>query len=436
MIPVSNRSEWIRATSGLMCPITTMNGYIYRVSPSPIYYNWSKDRFKSIKLNMHGDILSGAITSYEAIIEVDNSTLKIDNVEKSPVVSKDALKKLNGLQFYLEYGFESVSYITDLRFFVFDTQINTEQETVVFTVKSELAFMTAPYDYTNNPWAGTAYEIAEYALEQARNDRSVPKTILGFDYELDESMRDIQIRLDSQDYSIIEVLQIVANAAKCIIRVDNTSKIFIEPRNTEEVDCSISRFIQYSTPAEEVDPPISGCVFTCNGGTARALSSVTDGKYETLTNMSMIHSSSSAMSVARWVSDELAENPRTLSVQCRIDPRIELFDVVQFQNGSELRKVVVTDISLSYNGAWHGDIKARDNGADTLIESDDNIDVYNSMMEYIAAKLNGKGYYQPYTESFESLVRYLGAVLIPIATIDGEILLTVDGRPICCEKEW
>ena len=235
MIPVSNKSEWIRANAGIMCPITTMSGYIYRVSPSPIYYNWSKDRFKSIKFNMHGDILSGSITSYEAIIEVDNSTLKIDNVETSPIVSKDDLKKLNGLQFYLEYGFESVSDITDLRFFVFDTQINTEQETVVFTVKSELAFMTNPYDYTNNPWAGTAYEIAEYALEQARNDRSVPKTVLGFDYELDESLNNIQIRLDSQDYSIIEVLQIVANAAKCIIRVDNASKIFIEPRNKDEV---------------------------------------------------------------------------------------------------------------------------------------------------------------------------------------------------------
>lgn len=435
MISVLNKSEWIRANSGIMCPITTMNGYIYRLSPS-VYFNFPKDRFKSVVFNMHGDLLSGAITNYEAVIEIDNSTLKINNVEQYPIITKKDIKKLNNLQFYLEYGYESIGYITDLRFFIADTQINTERETVVFTAKSVLSFMTSPYDYTNNPMQGTAYEIAQSALEQAKYDASVPKTALGFEYELDESLNDCQIYLDSQEYSIIEVLQIVANAAGCIIRVNNASKVIIEPRNTDIQDYSISRFIQYSAPSEEVDPPISGCALYCKGGGARIPSGVSGGKYETLTNMSLVYSSSSAVSLARLVVDELAMNPTVLSSRFRADPRLELFDVVQFQNGSDVRRVVVTDLSMTYNGAWLGEVMARDNGSDSLDAGQRQIDIYNSMMEYIAAKMNGKGEYQPYTESFDTLVEYLGGLVTPITTIDGEELQTIDGRPIYYKKEW
>lgn len=418
MIPVANKSEWIRANAGIMCPITTMRGYISRIMP-PLNYDFTKDRFKSVSFDMHGDLLSGAITSYEATIEIANSTLKINNVEQYPVIAKIDLKKLNNLQFYLEYGYESIGYITDLRFFIADSQINTERETVIFTVKSVLSFMTSPYDYANNPMQGTAYEIAQSALEQAKYDSSVPKTVLGFDYELDESLNNCQISLDSQDYSIIEVLQVVANAAGCIIRVDHTSKVFVEPRNADVQDYSISRFIQYSTPQEEVDPHISGCALYCSGGGARVPSGVSGGKYETLTNMSLVYSASSALSLAQLVVNELALNPTVLSSRFRADPRLELFDVVQFQNGSDVRKAVVTDLSLSFNGAWTGDVKARDNGSDAIDAGQRKIDVYNTMMEYIAAKMNGTGSYQPYTESFESLVEYLGSVETPITTIDG-----------------
>lgn len=407
MIPVSNKSEWIRANAGIMCPITTMSGYIYRPIPS-LYFNWNKDRFKSVKFDMHGDVLSGSVTSYEAVIEVDNSTLKINNVESGSIITKDDLRKLTNLQFYLEYGFESISDIADFRFFVFDTQINAERETVVFTLKSVLGFMTMQYDYTNNPLSGTAYDIAEYALEQARLDDAVPKIFSGLEYEIDESLRDYNIQLDSYEYSVIEVLQVIANLSKCIIRVDRTSKIYIQPRDTAEVEYSVSRFLQYSAPQEEVDPPISGCYFQCNGGAARIPSGVANGKYETLTNKSLIYNAADSVAVARWVNAELADNPRTLSVQYRADPRIELFDVVQFQNGSEIRKAVVTDISLSYNGAWFGEIKARDNGESDFEGDSNKIDVYNTMMEYIAAKMNGRGDYQPYTESYESLLEHLG----------------------------
>ena len=435
MLPVSNLSNWVSANSGAMCPITSMS--IGIVSPDLMQsFSFDKKRIKSVKFNHSGDILSGAITDYSIEIELNNSAMKINNVDYDYVMSQKQLDLMDRWHVSTAFGFSGAGEAHDNKYFVYETRCDNANETVTFIAKSVLAFMTNAYDMHRNHVVGTAYQIAVDALEQARDDDSVPKpTVYGYDYEVDDSLKDFAIRIDSEKHSIIEVLQIVANATKSIIKVNNAGKIIIQPRNTEMQLYSVSNFVQYAKPTTEIDPPIKGCELTCYGGNVTVNSSKNKGQYEEVTNMFLMYDAAYASGVAKWVSDELAENPKTYQINARFDPRIELFDVVQVQivADSEIRRAVVTNIELQYNGAWVGDIKFRDNG-DGAIYIDDNFDVYDAMMEYLASVVDGNGEYQSYTASYDDFIAYLNSKLnvLYICTDSLNIITTVDNRPLVC----
>lgn len=398
--------SWINANANMLCPITTMRGYIASITPA-VTYRWEKDRFRSLQIKQHGDLLSGAIPDYELIVEVDNSGSYLGDA----VITREMIPKLHGLQFYIEYGYSGISDISDVRHFISDVEIKADTGTVIFTAKSSLAFMTNTYA-SDAVRHGSAKAVAEGVIAQAIADDSVPKPLeTGLLYEIDDSISNLHIWLDDDNYSMVEVLQIIANATRCILRVDGNGKILIEPRNKEIQTYSIPRLVQYSQPVESVDPPIIGCKVYCRNGNAEYASTTNKGKYEIINNYSLVYDSNDTVNTAKWVVDELAEHPQLLSCVFRADPRAEIFDTIQFDNSGEIRKIVITDLSYTYNGAWAGEVTGRDNG-DGFVGATQELDVYNSMMEYLASIQNGSGAYQPYTESYRSLLEHLGKTIL------------------------
>ena len=435
MINVS--SEWIQANAAMLVPITTMECFIYDARPghsSEQEYTWTKDTIKRIEFGIHGDILSGTLPDYECIVECDN----ILGENGLYVITDENRMRLAGAEFFLEYGYKNIAGKIQYSLFIQNVDINKDSNTVVFTLKTALSFMTTKYP-DSILQTGTAYEVAESVFAQEYTNDYVPKPSGGADvYVLDESLNDYQISLVDTNLSTAEILQVIANACKCIIMVDFIGTIHILPRDTEMKSYSLSRQCQYSRPIESVDQPIRGCKFYCSGAVSGAAypSGLSKGQWIELTNQNLYaDSGTTASAVAKWASDELALNPKVFEVTVRYDPRLELFDVVQIQVGNEIHKAVVTDIKISYNGAWRGEIKLRDNG-DGQLYTDDNFDVYNVMMEYLAAVENGEGDYQPYAASYDDMVAYLEQHLniLYICDSDGEILTTSDGRMIVCGR--
>lgn len=396
MIHVSQ--HWIDTNAQPFVGITSMEGTIFDLHRPSVGHYYSKQYFKSVEIVQHGDILSGAITTIESTIIIDNS---IGN----NVVSADDIQKLNSEQFHLSYGFDSSGRIEDYRHFISDTIINDDAGTVTFQCKCVLGFMTAEYSGITT---GTAAQIAEAAFQQAENDNSVPRnSTFGFQYEYDDSLSNIDIILGS-GYTIIEVLQLIANACRCVIFVDRFSKIYIKPRNAAICNYAIPRLLQYKKATVTVDPPIHGAKVTYHGGSAADYSStVLYGGLQTADNPALVATSGTEGSaLAAHILSELSDHPQTVTGTFRADPRAELFDVVQVEYNNSVRAVVLTDLKYTYNGAWLGEFTGRDMG-EGIISDDESIDVYNTMTEYLASVENGRGSYQPYTSDYDTFEAYI-----------------------------
>ena len=222
-----------------------------------------------------------------------------------------------------------------------------------FTARSALEFLDAVY---TGPTSGTLYDIAEAALLQAELPvlQDAPR------WEIHPALERIAVTdpADLKDASIAEVLQYCANAACCALYPDRKGTLHIKPLDVRLTDYRIDRFNSYANSDLKLSKPLKAV-------------DVNRGQYclpvsrtgETQPVVNPLLSAAQAPAAARWVADVLG-NRRRLAGSFRADPRLDPLDIVTNVNQFSESRVVVTEVTLTYSGAFQGSYEGR--GADQL----------------------------------------------------------------------
>lgn len=219
-----------------------------------------------------------------------------------------------------------------------------------FEASSLVQLMDAPY--TVGTKTLTLSALAQSAFTQA----DLPTNANGSaKWSIDSSLSSISVTLpDNFNHTCAEVVQLCANAACCIVRVDRDGNINIEPLANTVTDYLIDQFVSYSNAEYSLSKPLKSVVVN---ETMASVSAEQSGETQEIKN-ELIQSSSVATSVANWVKNMLVGR-KTLNGDYRPDPRLDAADTITTQNKYATNTVIVTSVRYSYNGAFTGHFEGR-----------------------------------------------------------------------------
>ena len=250
------------------------------------------------------------------------------------------------------YGYKiggTIEWIPAGTFFMSEWESPQNGITATFVARDALEHMSDMYTGISE---GTLLEIATAALNQA----SLPVLADGSNrWTLDSSLSEITAPsgLDLSEYTIQEVLQLVANAACCVFYQDRCGIIHIEPLHADTSDYEINRFNSYQNSEISLSKQLKA-VDINNGMYVYEEGAV--GETQKVDNPMI--SSERAEIVAKWIADFLIHR-KQLSGDFRADPRLDALDRVINQNSFSESVALVTEIRLNFNGAFSGSYEGR-----------------------------------------------------------------------------
>ena len=218
-----------------------------------------------------------------------------------------------------------------------------------FTARDALEFMNSPY---TGPRSGSLYDIAVAAFEQA----SLPTMTDGSNrWYVDERLSAINAPDGVEDggETIANILQLVANAACCVLYQNREGIIRLEPLPAGNTDYRIDRFVSYQNSDVSLKKQLKE-VNVNNGQYILSVGQVGD----TQPVKNPFISDTQAPVVANWVADYLV-NRKELSGEFRSDPRLDALDRVVVANQFAENVVLITEIEFSFNGAFRGKYAGR-----------------------------------------------------------------------------
>lgn len=194
------------------------------------------------------------------------------------------------------------------------------------------------------PTTGSLYELCVNAFESA----DVPDD---FQYVLDKSLGDHTATLEEKTYTCAEIIQMCANAAKCVIYQNRDGVLIVEPLSKVSTDYVIPLSLSYSHPEIELSKPIKNVSVSYGDGNSYVLPVGDTGETQTVSNPLIVNQ---PQEVAEWVRDTLATR-KTIRGEYRADPRLDVFDIVTVQSKyGDIINVAITDIKYIYNGSFKG----------------------------------------------------------------------------------
>jgi hypothetical protein len=182
---------------------------------------------------------------------------------------------------------------------------------------------------------------------------------------------DVVVNIDSalDDYIVTELgedtqaelIQMGANATRCIIRHDRDGNVNIEPLNLAQTDYVIASALSYTHPEVTLSKPLREVSVRYGeeaDDTHYNLSVGNSGERQTVENPFIV-SEDQAVLVAEWVRDTM-KNRKTVTGEFRADPRLDLFDIVAVESKyGVITPVAITNIQYSYTGAFRASYTGR-----------------------------------------------------------------------------
>lgn len=297
------------------------------------------------------DLLSTFLPKSEIKFSLDNSS-DVWNPD-NPVANVRYL--MDRQEVFVRYGYKlptGMEWIKAGTFWVnsWDTPSNGLEAT--FTARDLLEFMDVAY---SGPRAGTLYTIALAALEQS----DLPVAADGSPrYFLDESLKTVATDFseDESVYTTAVVLQMVANAGQCVIRITRDGTLRVERYERQLSDYTIGQDISYSHPERAMTKPPKSV--TVNDGLW--VENIASAGEPIAISNPVISSVENAQHVGAWSAAVLGRR-NILKGSYRPDPRLDALDIIsvesKYSNGFV---AAVTDITYSYNGAFRGEYTCRE----------------------------------------------------------------------------
>lgn len=297
----------------------------------------------------YADILSGNLPKNSIVFEIDNVN-ESWNPDNPTTVYKYLLERQ---ELKVKYGYKignSIEWIKAGNFYMSAWETPQNGITAKFTARDLLEFMSDTFTTTSTTI--TLYNLALEALNQADlplNDDGSVKWIL------DDSLKDTTITVPEEfNYSIADVLKLVANAGRCVIYQDRTGTLNIKPIANELTDYIVDRFNSYQNAEYEITKELKSVDVNDGMGTA---TNSQFGEIQTISNP-LIQEATVANNVAEWIKETL-KNRKLVSGDYRSDPRLDALDTITVINKYASNKVIVTDVKYTYNGAFNGTYEGR-----------------------------------------------------------------------------
>lgn len=327
---------------------------------------FTKSDLMSFKHKSHGDLLSGELPKNEITFTINN----IDG-RWNPSNASGATRYLSEQQMaQVRYGFKvdgSVEWIKGGRFHLYEWTASANGIDATFSARDVFDFMI---DKTYIPTAETEtlYDIITDAFAQAE----IEDTVL----YLGDVLNEYSASFADEDLNIAEVIQYCANAAGCVMYQDRDGNLHVEPL-TIEVDYSIKEDFEWSHPEITLSKPLRNVVVKYGDNQTYTQNHGNSGEDQTLNNK-YIASAEQAQAVAEYTAEILGYR-ETAEVDFRADPRLDVFDAVMMDGKYGTIGGIVTDVTYSFSGAFHGHVKCRHTSLDDLsLYSFDGYALYSS----------------------------------------------------------
>ena len=294
-------------------------------------------------------------------------------MERQEIKSRYGLKMDDG----------SVEWINGGTFYLSEWYAKQNGMTADFTARDLLEFMSATYhdnDYVErydeithpDSKGRTLCSLAEAVLKSA----DLPKNGKGEDKWVIDGIPDaIYTKAPLPEDTIANCLQLIANAAECVLYQDREGTLRIEPLKGSDTDTSqdtdykIDSSNSYSKSEITLSKPIKQVnvkVYTYTLGEKGIESSTIEvsnageavmGETITVDNP-LITDTDRANSLASWLVKHLGHR-MTLDSSWRADVRLDALDIVRNENNYNTNRVRMTDVEFKYNGAFRGTGKGK-----------------------------------------------------------------------------
>ena len=289
------------------------------------------------------DVLSATLPKNEITFRLDNSTGRWNPNNPSGAERYSREQQQIDVMYGMRVA-DGVEWIKAGTFWLSEWGAPANGMEANFTAKSAASLMNDVY---RGPRTGTLLEIAEAAFAQA----ALPPILDGSArYVLDASLSSQQTDFtgDDKDYTIAEVLQMVAHMACCVFYQDRDGRVRIEHRSTGQTDYTIGRFNSYAHPEFEISKPIKAVSVDYGDEQTEIVEAGAAGEVQAITNP-LICSKEDARKVANAAISVL-ESRKTISGEHRADPRLCALDEVVVESKYNENVVVITEIKYSTTG--------------------------------------------------------------------------------------
>ena len=315
---------------------------------------FTKDELLGFEHTQTADLLS-------AVLPNNTITFKLRNEDKrwNPDNPQNAGQYLlNQQELRLRYGMEingQIEWIEGGLFWLDEWNIPSNGMEASFTARDELTFMHAIY---TGPMAGTLYEIAEAALQQA----NLPSLSTGADvYYLSPVLHRYSTNVTNgsmENTAISAVLQMVAHAANCVLHQDRMGTIRIEPWNDSYTGYMIDPFVSFSHPEYTISKPLKAVSVSYGSGQRIEIASHDVGEIQTVDNP-MLRTDADALRVGTRAK-EILENRKVITGEFRADVRMDCLDPIIVTSKYASNVIAVTEVSYSTTGgAFRGKYTGR-----------------------------------------------------------------------------
>lgn len=223
-----------------------------------------------------------------------------------------------------------------------------------FTARDATSLLLSMYTGVRT---GTLYDIATAAFIEAdlpiMDDGSLR-------YVVHESLQEIETDFleNTQNYSIAEILQMVAHAGTCVFYQDRDGRVRIEPWNDVYSGYMIEPTISYAHPEYTINKPLKS-VSVGYGNDLRAVVNVdSKGEVQTIDNP-LIRTMEDATRVGKKAK-EILVNRKVISGEFRADMRLDALDNIVVVSKYASNIIGITEVSYSTTGsAFKGTYKGR-----------------------------------------------------------------------------
>ena len=306
------------------------------------------------------DPVSTSLPKTEIKFSIDNSDGEYNPYNNEGIAKYLMARQEVNARYGLKLNDGTVEWIKGGTFYLSEWYAKQNGLTADFTARDLFEFMSATYEESHNLSSRALYDLALKVLRAADlpldNDGAVK-------WIIDESLKSITTTAPLPKDTLANCLQLIANAAKCVLYQDRSGVLHIEPLKFDVSDYVINSFNSYSKSEITLSKSIKQVnvkVYKYSIGDKGVEESTTEvavavgatGETVTIDNP-LIVDNNAAQALGEWMGTHLGHR-MTLDSSWRADVRLDALDIVTNENSYNTNNVRMTNVEYKFNGAFRG----------------------------------------------------------------------------------